>query len=51
MVHRLLPCLISLSALGQNVLHYTETSGFDHCMSTHNYAAATTSHQLDDLQR
>lgn len=30
MVHRLLPCLISLSALGQNVLHYSETSGFDH---------------------
>jgi type 1 glutamine amidotransferase len=30
MVRRLLPCLISLSSFGQNVLHYTETSGFDH---------------------
>ena len=30
MLCRLLPCLISLSAFGQNVLHYTETSGFDH---------------------
>ncbi len=30
MLGRLLPCLISLSAFGQNVLHYSETSGFDH---------------------
>ena len=26
----LLPCLLCLPALGQNVLHYTETSGWDH---------------------
>jgi type 1 glutamine amidotransferase len=26
----LLPCLLSTIAFGQNVLHYTETSGFDH---------------------
>ncbi len=30
MLRRLLPCLISLSASSQHVLHYTETSGFDH---------------------
>jgi len=30
MLRGLLPCLISLSASGQHVLHYTETSGFDH---------------------
>jgi type 1 glutamine amidotransferase len=30
MVRRFLPFLISISTFGQNVLHYTETSGFDH---------------------
>ena len=30
MIRSLFPCLFCASAFGQNILHYTQTSGFDH---------------------